>query len=141
MVTLALAAGEGQTEAMKALALFLPAALLIPAVAPSLAHAEDLSGLWVISSSVGTTPIAVDCSVLQIGDQLEGWCEPETKDATPAQFTNGQVSGTSASWGYDVTFQGKPSHVGFTAVIASNVALSGTLTLGTRPSPFTAARK
>ncbi len=114
------------------------AAVLV--MAPGLALAQDLSGAWTISSSVGTTPITVDCTLVQKGLALSGSCAPA--GGTPTAFT-GMVTGTHASWGYDVTFRGQPSHVGFEADIASDTAMSGMLKLGLagKPSPFTAVKK
>ncbi len=117
--------------------ILLAAALLM---APGLALAQDLSGAWTISSSVGTTPITVDCTLVQTGMALSGSCAPAA--GAPTAFTGGMVMGTHANWGYDVTFRGQPSHVGFEADIASDTAMSGMLKLGGgKPSPFTATKK
>lgn len=51
------------------------------------------------------------------------------------------VKGTHASWGYDAPFRGQPSHVGFEADIVSDLSMKGVLTLGSRPSAFTAVKK
>ncbi|HEY5412406.1 MAG TPA: hypothetical protein VIJ94_16935 [Caulobacteraceae bacterium] len=115
--------------------LFAAAALLL---APGLALAQDLSGAWTISSSVGTTPITVNCTLVQKGEALSGACAPAA--GTPTAFT-GVVTGTHASWGYDVTFRGQPAHVGFEADISSDTAMTGVLKLAGKPSPFTAVRK
>ncbi len=116
--------------------ILLAAALLL---APGLALAQDLSGTWAVSSSVGTTPITVSCTLVQKDEALSGACAPAGGD--PTAFTGGTVKGTHASWGYDVAFRGQPSHVGFEADIVSDASMKGVLTLGTRPSPFTAAKK
>ena len=107
-------------------------------MAPGLALAQDLSGAWTVSSSVGTTPITVNCTLVQKGETLSGACAPAA--GTPTAFT-GVVTGTHASWGYDVTFRGQPSHVGFEAEISSDTAMTGMLKLGDKPSPFTAVKK
>ena len=115
------------------LLLFAAAALL----SPSLALA-DISGEWTVSSSVGTTPITVHCALLQTGGEVSGLCVPaEGKDSPLFQ---GTVKGTNASWGYDVTFRGQPSHVGFEADYAGGQAMKGVLKLGDRSSPFTAVK-
>ena len=117
--------------------LFAAAVLLL---APGPALAQDLSGTWTVSSSVGTTPITVSCTLAQAGEALSGACAPAT--AGPTAFTGGVVKGTHASWGYDVAFRGQPSHVGFEADITSDTAMSGMLKLGAgKPSPFTAVKK
>ena len=118
--------------------IILAAALLI---APSLALAQDLSGSWTVSSSVGTTPITVNCTLVQTGEALSGSCAPATGTAGPTAFAGGMVMGSHATWGYDVTFRGQPSHVGFEADITSAAAMTGVLKLAGKPSPFTATKK
>ena len=114
------------------------AAALLTAPVPALA--QDLSGAWTLSSSVGTTPITVSCTLAQKGEELTGACAPAAGE--PAAFAGGVVKGTHASWGYDVPFRGQPSHVGFEADMTSDTAMSGMLKLGAgKPSPFTAVRK
>ena len=118
-----------------------PAVLLAAALlaAPSLALAQDLSGAWTFSSSIGTTPITVSCALTQMGQAITGTCKPAGGDDSPA-FTV-MVQGAHASWGYDVVFRGQKSHVGFEADIVSDTAMKGMLTLGgNKPSPFMAAK-
>ena len=116
--------------------ILLLAALL---TAPGLALAQDLSGAWTISSSVGTTPITVSCTLVQAGEALSGSCAPA--GGAPAAFTGGVIKGGKASWGYDVAFRDKPSHVGFEADVVSDASMTGVLKLGGKPSPFTAVKK
>ena len=116
--------------------LIITAALL----APGLASAASLTGAWTVASSVGTTPIKVNCNLVQAGHALSGTCAPATGDAGPTDLT-GWVEDDHALWGYDVTFRGQPAHVGFIADIKPDGTLSGALELGGKPSPFTATRK
>ena len=114
----------------------LAAALL---ATPGLALAQDLSGAWTVSSSVGTTPITVSCALTRTGEAITGACKPAGGDDSPT-FTV-TVQGAHATWGYDVPFRGKMSHVGFEADIISDTAMKGMLTLGGgKPSPFTAVK-
>ena len=116
--------------------IFLAAALL---ATPGLAMAQNLSGAWTISSSVGTTPITVSCALARSGAAITGTCKPAGGEDSPA-FTV-VVQGAHASWGYDVVFRGKTSHVGFEADIVSAAAMKGMLTLGTSPpTAFTAVK-
>jgi hypothetical protein len=116
--------------------ILLAAALL---ATPGLALAQDISGAWTISSSVGTTPITVSCALTQAGKAITGTCKPAGGDDSPA-FTV-VVRGAHASWGYDVLFRGQTSHVGFEADIVSDTAMKGMLTLGgNKPSAFTAVK-
>ena len=107
---------------------------------PGGALAADISGAWKVDSSVGTTPISINCTLVQTGHALTGACAPATGDAGPTALT-GTVDGSKAAWGYDVVFRSKPAHVGYVADIASDAAMTGTLELSGKPSPFTAARK
>ena len=116
--------------------ILLAAALL---ATPGFALAQDISGAWTISSSLGTTPITVSCALAHTGAAITGTCKPAGGDDSPA-FTV-VVQGAHASWGYDVTFRGQMNHVGFEADIVSDTAMKGMLTLGgNKPSPFTAAK-
>ena len=107
---------------------------------PGLALAGDISGDWKVDSSVGKTPISINCTLVQTGHALTGACAPAVGDAGPTALT-GSVDGNKAAWGYDVVFRGKPAHVGYTADIASDATMTGVLDLAGKPSPFTAARR
>jgi len=116
--------------------ILLAAALL---ATPGLAMAQDLSGAWTISSSIGATPITVTCALARTGEAITGTCKPAGGEDSP-MFTVA-VQGAHASWGYDVVFRGQKSHVGFEADIVSATAMKGLLSLGgNKPSPFTAVK-
>ncbi len=110
--------------------LLLTAAVVL---APASAFAADLSGAWKIDSSVGKTPITVNCTLVQTGQTLSGACTPAAGNAGPTAFSDGTVSGSTAAWGYDVIFAGKPAHVGFTADITSDTTMTGVLSLAGKP--------
>ncbi len=116
-------------------------ALALLSLAPAAAHATDVSGLWVVSTSVGQAPVVMDCSLLQVGVALTGWCEQEGADAVPAAVT-GQLDRTNASWGYDVTVQGRPVHLAYQGTLSSDsLAMTGQLTYGGASGGLSAARK
>ena len=116
-------------------------ALPLLALAPAAAHATDVSGVWIVSTSLAQTPVVMECSLLQIGVALSGWCEPESADATPVALS-GQLDRTNASWGYDITVQGQPVHLAYQgALSADTLAMSGQLTYGTSSAGLTAVRK
>ena len=101
----------------------------------------DISGDWVIASSVGGgTPITVYCSVEQNGARLTGSCTPEMANPEPSALT-GTLMQSTAQWGYDVVFNGNPGRVDFMADSVSSDAISGTLSLSGTQAPFTAQRK
>ena len=116
--------------------LIIAAALALPGAALS----ADITGAWKVDSSVGTTPISINCNLVQTGGMLTGDCAPATGTAGPTALA-GAVEGATAQWGYDVTFRGQPAHVGYVADIKSDSAMTGTLTLSGKPSPFTATKK
>jgi len=106
-------------------------------VAPA-AFAADFSGTWNISSKVGENPVSIQCTLVQRDNALTGTCKPAQFDPSA---TTGTVSGTKATWGYDVVFNGNKNHVEYEATLAADGTLSGTLHLGPMPTPFTAVRQ
>jgi len=109
-------------------------AALLSAAAGS---AADFSGTWSISSKVGDNPVSIQCILVQRGDALTGACKPAQFDPSA---TTGTVSGSKATWGYDVVFNGNTNHVEYEATLGGDGALTGTLHLGATPTAFTAVR-
>ncbi len=110
----------------------------VGALSAGAAAAEGVAGYWKVDSSVGTTPIVVHCMLMQAGKDLTGACAPANGEPTALK---GAVDGSTAQWGYDVTFRGAPGHVAFKAEIKSPTSMTGTLELNGRPSTFTAAKQ
>jgi hypothetical protein len=105
------------------------------------AEPADISGDWEIHSSVGgATPITVNCTLVQDGTALGGTCTPVMENAQPSEL-DGETSGSTAVWGYDVVFNGNPGRVDFTADSVSDQKLAGTLSLSGTEAPFEAVRK
>jgi hypothetical protein len=102
------------------------------------ALAADFSGTWNISSKVGDNPVSIQCTLVQRGDALTGTCKPAQFDPST---TTGTVSGTKATWGYDVVFNGNKNHVEYEATLAADGTLAGTLHLGPMPTSFTAVKE
>jgi hypothetical protein len=122
---------------MKLPLLALPALALLPAAA----QATDVSGLWIVTSSLAQAPAKMDCSIMQIGVQLQGWCEPETSDATPVALT-GKLDRTQATWGYDLNVQGQTVHLAYVGNLTPNtLGMAGQLTYGTSSAGLSAVRK
>jgi hypothetical protein len=111
---------------------------LAAAFASAPALAADFSGTWNISSKVGENPVSIVCTLAQKGDALTGTCKPAQFDASE---TKGTVSGSSATWGYDVVFNGNQNHVEYEATLGADGKLTGTLHLGPMPTPFTAQKQ
>ncbi len=121
----------------------LPALLVLPvlALAPAAANATDITGLWMVSTSLGGAPVVMDCSLLQVGVALSGWCEPESAAAAPIALT-GQLDRTNATWGYDLNLQGRPVHVTYRGVLSSDsLSMSGQFNYGGAGAGLTAMRK
>ena len=106
---------------------------------PSILFAADLSGEWEIAASLGETPIGVHCTLIHMDDKLSGTCTPEMQNAEASELT-GTVTSSSAEWGYDVTFNGAPGHIAFTADQISANKMSGTLSLSGNPVAFVATK-
>ena len=100
-------------------------------------YAADFSGTWNISSKVGENPVSIQCTLVQRDNALTGTCKPAQFDPSA---TTGTVSGTKATWGYDVVFNGNKNHVEYEATLGADGTLSGMLHLGPMPTPFTAVR-
>ena len=102
--------------------------------------AADIEGDWRIEASLGETPIIVNCTLIQSGDELSGTCTPVMADAEAAELS-GIVAESTASWEYDVVFNGNPGHVAFEGEVESDVKMSGTLNLSGTPVQFTAIKQ
>jgi hypothetical protein len=110
------------------------------ALAPA-GRAADLSGLWIVSSNLAQTPTPIDCTILQVGVTLSGWCEPESATGAPAALA-GSLSQNTASWSSDLTLQGQPLHLAYQATVSADQRMmSGQLTYGTLSAGLTATRK
>ncbi len=111
------------------------------ALAPA-AHAADLSGLWIVTTSLAQTPTTMDCSILQIGAALEGWCEPESANAAPIALA-GSINQNSAAWSYDMAVQGQPVHLAYQGTVSPDqTGITGQLTYGGSPAAgLSAVRK
>ena len=72
-------------------------------LASAAAFAADFSGTWNISSKVGDNTVSIQCTLVQRDNALTGTCKPAQFDPSS---TTGTVSGTKATWGYDVVFNG-----------------------------------
>jgi hypothetical protein len=117
---------------MRASSLALGAALLAHN-----AFGADFSGDWNIRSSVGDNPVSIRCTIVQRGEVLTGSCQPQNFD--PSAVT-GTVSGSAATWGYEVVFNGTTNRVVYEASLGADGTLNGTLHLGAMPTAFTASR-
>lgn len=119
--------------------------LLLTAVALSACAVQpalpDISGDWVIASSVGGgTPVTVYCTLIQQGRELAGTCTPEMANPETSTLA-GSMTAITAVWGYDVVFNGNPGRVDFMADSLSSTGIRGTLSLSGTEAPFVATRR
>ncbi len=124
-----------------AMKLAAPLAIALLSLAPAAAHATDVTGLWIVSTSFGQAPLVMDCSVLQVGVTLGGWCEPESPDAVPAPLS-GQLDRTNATWTSDLMVQGRPVRIAYQGTLsADSLAMAGKLSYGGAVAGLSAVRK
>ena len=117
--------------------ILLAAALLAtPGLAPLLA--QDISGAWTISSSVGTTPITVSCALTQTGKAITGTCKPAGGEDSPA-FSSSSSARTPAG-AMMCCFAARRVTSDLEADIVSDTAMKGMLTLAAQTSAFTAVK-
>lgn len=114
--------------------------MLVGAIVTGASHAADIAGDWRIEASLGETPIVVNCTLIQSGDELSGSCTPVMADAEAAELS-GNIDESTANWAYDVVFNGNPGHVAYEGEIESDFAMSGTLDLSGTPLQFTAVKQ
>ncbi len=118
---------------MKRVLLFAAAMLL----APSVARAADLSGVWKFEA---TGPrggsAATTCTLTQTGDNITGSCV--TAQGTTVDIT-GAVNGDDVDFGYNLA--GSPLRVDFKGAIQSDGSMKGTVTAAIPPAPFTGTKQ
>jgi polyisoprenoid-binding protein YceI len=118
------------------IALFVAAA----ALAPALASAADFAGTWKLDNTFNGKVSVVHCTLVQKGDALTGSCKPDLPGMEPSNLT-GTIKGTTAKWGYDLVFNGKPARVDYEVTLAADGSLSGNLLRNGSASPITGARQ
>ena len=102
---------------------------------------EILTGDWEIHASVGgRVPITVNCAMTQTGNTLGGSCIPVMENPEASEMS-GTVSGTTATWGYNVVFNGEPGTVAFEASTITADGMLGTINLSGTEAPFSAIRR
>lgn len=108
------------------------------ALFPALAAAADFAGTWKLENTFNGKVSVVNCTLVQAGDALTGSCKPDGMEATKL---TGTVKGSSAKWGYDLVFNGKPARVDFEATLAADGSLTGNLLRNGAGSPIKGVRE
>ena len=114
--------------------------LVASALIPVLASAADFSGTWKLDNTFNGKVSSIHCTLIQSGDALSGSCKPDIPGMEAAKLT-GSVKGSTAKWGYDLVFNGKPARVDYEATLAADGSLSGNLLRNAAASPITGARQ
>jgi polyisoprenoid-binding protein YceI len=117
------------------LALFAAAALV-----PSLASAADFAGTWKLDNTFNGKIAVIHCTLVQQGDALSGSCVPDLPGVAATKLT-GTIKGSTAKWGYDLEFKGKPARVDYEVTLASDGTLSGSVLRNGSPSPISGVRQ
>jgi polyisoprenoid-binding protein YceI len=115
------------------------AIILIAALLPAVASAADFSGAWKLDNTFNGKVSAIHCTLVQTGDTLTGSCKPDVAGMAASTLA-GVVKGSTARWGYDLQFNGKPARVDYEVTLANDGTLSGTLLRNGGASPITGAR-
>jgi hypothetical protein len=117
-------------------AYFIAAAALVPA----LAAAADFSGTWTLDNTFNGSVSAIHCTLAQSGDALSGSCKPDLPGMEASKLT-GTVKGSTAQWGYDLVFNGRPARVDYEVTLSADGTLTGKLLRNGSDSPITGKRQ
>jgi len=109
-------------------------------LAPALASAADFSGAWKLDNTFNGKVSVVHCTLVQSGDALSGSCKPDVAGMEASKLA-GMVKGSTAKWGYDLQFNGKPARVDYEVTLAADGSLSGNLLRNGSASPITGVRQ
>jgi hypothetical protein len=112
----------------------------VAAMAPAAASAANVTGAWKLDVDVGGQAVPVACNFTQNGTALTGTCHRSDTDEKAAAVT-GTVDGSAAKFAYDIAFQDMPLHIAYTATLASDTAMSGSLDVAGQTGSFKGAKQ
>jgi hypothetical protein len=112
----------------------------VAAFVPALAAAADFSGNWKLINTFNDKDSVINCTLVQKGDALSGTCKPDLPGMEASKL-DGTVKGSTAKWGYDLVFNGKPARVDYEVTLAADGSLSGNLLRNGAGSPIKGARQ
>ena len=110
------------------------------ALAPAIAAGADFSGTWKLENDFNGKVSNIYCTLVQAGDTLAGSCKPDIAGMEASKLV-GTAKGSTAKWGYDVTFRGKPARVDYEVALESDGSIAGNLLRNGSPSPIKGQRK
>ena len=117
----------------------LTAAAAAALLAPGIAAAADLTGAWKLDLNIGGMEFHAECTLAQAAAALTGSCAGA--DGQPPAAVTGSVDGSAAKFAYDITYQGNPMHVAYTAAIKSDTAMDGAVDVQIAQGTFTGTKK
>src|SRR6478735_3537610 len=112
----------------------------VAAFAPVLASAADFAGIWKLDNTFNGKVAVVHCTLVQSGDALSGSCKSDVAGMEASKLA-GTVKVSTAKWGYDLEFNGKPARVDYEVTLAADGSISGSLLRNGSASPITGVRK
>lgn len=110
------------------------------ALAPAFASAADFAGTWKLDNTFNGKIGVIHCTLVQAGDALSGTCKPDVNGMAASKLA-GTVKGTTAKWGYDLEFNGKPARVDYEVTLAADGSLTGNLLRNGSGSPIAGVRE
>jgi hypothetical protein len=116
------------------------ASLALLALLPALAGAADFAGTWKLDNTFNGKVSSIHCTLVQKNDALSGSCKPDIPGMAASALA-GAVNGSSAKWGYDLEFNGKPARVDYEVTLAADGTLKGNLLRNGSGSPITGTRQ
>ena len=114
--------------------------IAVAALVPALAAAADFSGTWKLDNTFNGSVSVIHCTLVQSGDALSGSCKPDLPGMESSKLT-GTVKGSTAQWGYDLVFNGKPARVDYEVALAADGPLTGKLLRNGSDSLLTGTRQ
>ncbi len=107
---------------------------------PALAAAGEFSGTWKLDNTFNGKVAVIHCTLVQTGNALSGSCKPDVNGMAASNLT-GTVKASTAKWGYDLEFNGKPARVDYEVTLAADGSLSGNLLRNGSGSPIAGVRQ
>ena len=114
--------------------------VMAAALSPAFASAADFSGTWKLDNTFNGRVSVIHCTLVQSGEVLSGSCKPDVAGMAASKLA-GSVKDSTAKWGYDLEFNGKPARVDYAVTLAADGSLSGNLLRNGSASPITGVRQ
>ena len=104
---------------------------LVLALLPTTHAAADVTGEWKVEGDIGGMPVAILCKLDEKDHKLTGMCSNAEVGDLPL---TGETTADSASWTYNVNYQGQQFTVSYNGKLSSPTAMKGDIAVGGNPS-------